>query len=140
MPRVTCARVPRIDPGELAAIYAGGVAGALARWRLVVALPASPGHWPWATFAANVAGAFALGWFATRLQERLPLTAYGRPLLGTGLCGAFTTFSTMQLELLRMLDAGRGGLAAGYAAASLGAGFAAIVVAAALVRRVRVVV
>jgi CrcB protein len=138
--QVTCARVPRIDPGELAAIFAGGVAGALARWRLAVALSASPGHWPWGTFAANVAGAFALGWFATRFQERLPLSAYGRPLLGTGLCGAFTTFSTVQLELLRMIDAGRGGLAAGYAAASLAAGFAAIVLATALVRRVRVVV
>src|SRR5436190_22103131 len=132
-PRVTCRRVPRTDPGELIAIFAGGVAGALARWRLTVALPASPGHWPWATFVANVAGAFSLGWFATRLQERLPLSAYGRPLLGTGLCGAFTTFSTMQLELLRMLDAGRAGLAVGYAAASLGAGFGAIVLATALV-------
>jgi CrcB protein len=138
--RVTCARVPRTDLGELAAIFAGGVAGALARWRLAVALPPSPGHWPWATFVANVIGAFALGWFATRLQERLPLSAYRRPLLGTGLCGAFTTFSTVQLELLRMIDAGRTGLAAGYAAASIAAGFAAIVLATALVRRVRMVV
>jgi len=137
---VASARVPRTDPGELAAIFIGGVAGALARWRLEEALPAAAGHWPWATFLANVAGAFALGYFVTRLQERLPLSAYRRPLLGTGLCGAFTTFSTLQLELLRMIDAGRGGLAAGYAAASLAAGFAAIVVATALVRRVRVVV
>ena len=132
-------RVPRIDPGELAAIFAGGFAGAIARWRLDAALPAASGHWPWATFCANLLGAFALGWLATRLQERLPLSAYGRPLLGTGLCGAFTTFSTMQLELLRMIDAGRDGMAAGYAAASLGAGFAAVVVGTAIVRRTRVV-
>lgn len=132
--------MPRTDRGELAAIFAGGFAGALARWRLVVAAPPAPGHWPWATFAANVAGAFVLGWLATRLQERLPLSAYRRPLLGTGLCGAFTTFSTMQLELLRMIDAGRGGLAAGYAAASLVAGFAAVLAGTAAVRRVRTVV
>jgi fluoride exporter len=132
--------VPRTDAGELAAIFVGGFAGALARWRLEHALPAAAGHWPWATFCANVAGAFALGYFATRLQERLPLSAYRRPLLGTGLCGAFTTFSTLQLELLRMIDAGRAGLAAGYTAASLAAGFGAIVLATALVRRVRVVV
>jgi CrcB protein len=132
--------VPRIDPGELAAIFAGGFAGALARWRLVVALPPSPGHWPWATFAANLAGAFILGWVVTRLQERLPLSAYRRPLLGTGLCGALTTFSTMQLELLRMIDAGRDGLAAGYAAASLAGGFAAVLAGTATVRRVRTVV
>src|SRR5256885_100113 len=130
--------VPRTDPGELAAISAGGFAGAIARWRLDVALPAAPGNWPWATFCANVLGAFALGWLATRLQERLPLSAYRRPLLGTGLCGAFTTFSTMQLELLRMIDAGRGGLAAGYAAASVAAGFAAVGLRAALGPRVRV--
>jgi CrcB protein len=140
MEPVQRASAPRVERGELIAIFVGGFAGAIARWRLLVALPPTPGHWPWATFAANVAGSLALGYFATRLQERLPLSAYRRPLLGTGLCGAFTTFSTMQLELLRMLDAGRIGLALGYAAASVAAGFCAIVLATALVRRVRMVV
>jgi CrcB protein len=73
----------------------------------------------------------------TRLQERLPLSAYRRPLLGTGFCGALTTFSTMQLELLGMLDAGRTALAAAYAAASIAAGFLAVTVATNLVRRAR---
>ncbi len=140
MERVDRARAPRIDQAEVAAIFAGGFVGAVARWRLVAAVPDAAGHWPWATFCANVAGAFALGYFATRLQERLPLSAYRRPLLGTGLCGAFTTFSTMQLELLRMIDAGRLWLAAGYAGTSLAAGFLAIVLSTALVRRVRVIV
>jgi fluoride exporter len=87
----------------------------------------------------NVAGAFLLGYFATRLQERLPLSAYRRPLLGTGFCGALTTFSTMQLELLRMIDHARYGLATGYVAASLVLGYGAVHVATALVRRVKVV-
>ena len=129
----------RVDRRELAAIFLGGVIGALARLGLVEALAPTPGRWPWATFTVNVAGALALGYFTTRLQERLPLSAYRRPLLGTGFCGAFTTFSTMQLELLRMLDAHHFALAAGYAAASVALGYAAVHVASALVRRVRVV-
>jgi len=86
----------------------------------------------------NVVGAFLLGYFVTRLQERLPVSAYRRPLLGTGLCGALTTFSTMQVELLRMLDTGRITLAVSYAIASVSAGFLAVAAATALVRRVRV--
>jgi CrcB protein len=127
----------RVDRRELAAIFLGGAIGALARYGLAQALPHHSGTWPWATFAVNVAGALALGYLTTRLQERLPPSAYRRPLLGTGLCGALTTFSTMQVELLQMLDAGRAGLAASYAAASLVAGLLAIAATTNLVRRVQ---
>jgi fluoride exporter len=129
--------VPKLDWRELAAIFAGGLLGALARVLLVQAAPAAAGAWPWATFAANVAGTLLLGYFATRLQERLPVSAYRRPLLGTGLCGASTTFSTMQLEVLRMLGAGRAGLAATYVLASVAVGLLGVFLATALVRRVR---
>jgi len=124
----------RVDRRELAAIFVGGAIGALARYGLARALPRDPGAWPWATFCVNVAGALALGYFTTRLQERLPPSAYRRPLLGTGFCGALTTFSTVQVELLQMLDDGRSGLAAGYAAASITAGVLAIAAATNLVR------
>ena len=126
------------DARELYAIFAGGVIGAVVRAEVAHALPAGPGSWPWATFAVNVAGAALLGYFITRLQERLPLSAYRRPLLGTGLCGALTTFSTMQVELLVMLDRSELGLALAYAAASTAAGFAAVLLATNLTRRVRV--
>jgi fluoride exporter len=124
----------RVDRRELAAIFLGGAIGALARYGLAEALPHEAGTWPWATFAANVAGALALGYLTTRLQERLPPSAYRRPLLGTGLCGALTTFSTMQVELLQMLDHGEAGLAASYAAASIAAGVLAIAATTNLVR------
>jgi len=97
----------------------------------------APGDWPWATLLVNVAGAFLLGYFVTRLQERLPLSAYRRPFLGTGVCGGLTTFSTMQIEVLQMLDAGRLALAAAYAIISVMAGFAGVFVATNLVRRTR---
>jgi CrcB protein len=128
-----------VDQRELAAIFAGGALGALVRSGLAEAFPPARGDWPWPTFAVNIAGAFMLGYFATRLQERLPLTRYRRPLLGTGLCGALTTFSTMQLELLGMIDHHYYALACGYAVASIAAGFAAVWAATSIVRRVRVV-
>jgi CrcB protein len=86
---------------------------------------------------ANVAGAFALGYLTTRLQERLPLSAYRRPFWGTGMCGALTTFSTLQVELLDMLDHGSPALAVAYASASIAAGLAAVALATNLVRHAR---
>jgi CrcB protein len=132
--------LPDLDRRELAAVFAGGAAGALLRVALARAYPPAGGRWPWVTFAINVSGAFILGYLVTRLQERLPLSTYRRPLAGTGFCGAYTTFSTMQLELLRMLDRRHYGLAAGYVVASVVAGYLAVFVATALVRRVRVIV
>ncbi|MEA2245973.1 MAG: fluoride exporter [Solirubrobacteraceae bacterium] len=123
-----------VDGRELTAIFAGGFIGAVARAGVAELLPADPGSWPWPTFAVNIVGAFLLGLFVTRLQERLPLSAYRRPFLGTGVCGALTTFSTMQLELLQMIDAARYGMAAAYAAVSVATGFLAVAAATNLVR------
>ena len=119
-----------VDGRELAAIFAGGFAGAVARVALGEALPTEPGHWPWATFVVNLAGALMLGYVATRTRDRRRLA-----LLGTGFCGALTTFSAMQLELLLMLDGAHHALAAGYALASVMAGIAAVTLGAGLARR-----
>ena len=131
--------LPRADRREIAAIFAGGALGTLGRAALAEAFPHSATSWPWPTFAVNITAAFLLGYFVTRLQERLPLSSYRRPLLGTGLCGGLSTFSTMQVEILRMLSAHAYGLAAGYAAASVAAGYAAVHLSTALVRRVPLV-
>ena len=107
------------DYRELAAVFAGGALGTLAR--------AGLRRWPAATRRAGPgprsrstsSGAFLLGYFATRLLERLPTSSYRRPLLGTGLCGGLTTFSTMQVETLKMIEHGHWGLAVGYTVASI---------------------
>lgn len=130
--------LPRIDRREIAAIFVGGAAGTLARAALSEAFPLPATAWPWPIFAVNIAAAFVLGYSVTRLQERLPLSAYQRPLLGTGLCGGLSTFSTMQVELLKMIEAHAWGLAVTYAAVSVVAGYAAIHLATSMARRVRV--
>jgi CrcB protein len=137
-PRRSRLTLPQADRREIAAIFAGGALGTLARAALAQALPHAVTAWPWPTFAVNLTAAFLLGYFVTRLQERLPLSSYRRPLLGTGLCGGLSTFSTMQVEIVKMLDARAWGLAAGYAAASVVAGYAAVHLGTALARRVRV--
>lgn len=117
MPRVT-----RHPARKLIAIYAGGVAGALLRVGLAQAFPPDPGSWPWPTFAANLLGAFLLGYFFALFRDQ-PEESLRHPFLGTGVCGTLTTFSTLQLELYDLLDEGEGGLAAGYLAATLVAGY-----------------
>jgi CrcB protein len=130
--------VRRVDARVLLAIFGGGFAGAVARAEVAEGLAHDARGWPWATFLVNVAGAFVLGWATTRLQERRPASTYRQPLIGTGFCGALTTFSTLQLEVLDLLDAHRYGVAAGYVAASAAAGYAAVHLATGLARRTRV--
>jgi CrcB protein len=98
---------------RLVAVMIGGAAGALARWAIELAVPSVQGF-PLATFLINVTGAFALGLLGVLLWERLPPTRYLRPLVGIGFLGAYTTFSTMAVEGVRLLDDGRAGLAVGY--------------------------
>ena len=117
----------RADRRVLAAIFAGGFCGAIVRALVGEALPYESGGWPWATLVVNVAGALVLGYVITRVEDgREPFANAGR-LLGTGFCAALTTFSTLQLELLQMLDDARYGLATGYALVSVAAGLLAVV-------------
>lgn len=111
----------RSDPGRLAAIYMGGVVGALARVGLAEAVPHGAASWPWATFAVNMAGALLLGCFVSALRGHRA-ESHGFALLTTGICGTLTTFATFQLEFFEMVDAGAVGLALAYAAATIAGG------------------
>ena len=113
-------------PLRLALVVAGGAIGTAARLGLGLALPlptaSGLGAVPWATFLANIVGAFLIG----VLAARLPGSSAARIFLGTGVLGGFTTYSALTVGAVSLWHA-QPLLAAGYAVVSvvLGIGAAA---------------
>jgi CrcB protein len=118
----------------LAAVAAGGVLGAPARYELALALPARSGSFPLSTFVINVTGSLVLGALLTLIVEKWPPTEYLRPFAATGVLGAYTTWSTFMVDTDMLLKAGHVLLAVGYVAATLSAGLAAVYLGILLVR------
>ena len=110
-------------------VMGGGAVGAALRYLLGrFAGQMAPGAaWPWGTFAANLIGGFAMGLLAGWLARGS--TTSGEPmrlLLGVGVLGGFTTFSSFSLETMQMIERGQIGLALGYALFSLVGAVAAL--------------
>ena len=95
-------------------VVAGGILGTLARWWVEGFFALSPPGFPWGTLLVNVTGAFALGMVGVILIERVTHFGYLRTFLGIGLLGSYTTFSTMALEGVQLIESRRLGLAASY--------------------------
>jgi CrcB protein len=108
-------------------VLSGGVAGTVARYAVGEAM--SPrGAWPAATFCVNVVGAFVLGVLLEALGRRGPdvgMRQRWRLLLGSGFLGAFTTYSTLAVEVVELAREGHTSVALGYAAGSVVLGFLA---------------
>ena len=104
----------------------GGALGALARWGLAEALPHSPADWPWATLLVNLLGCLLIGVLLAVLLARFPESPWLRPFLAVGVLGGFTTYSTFAVDVVRLADAGRAALAAGYVLVSVLGGVAAV--------------
>jgi fluoride exporter len=128
-------RWPAIPLSHVAVVFAGGVLGGLARDGIATAWPAATTSFPTAILVINTAGAFVLGVLVTVVALRAA-PEHLRPFLGTGFCGAFTTFSSVVTSSDLLLAHGHAGIALGYLAASLAAGLAAVYSAMALTRRV----
>ena len=105
----------------LALVAAGGVIGALARYGLINAINTPAHGWPWATFAVNLSGAFVIGVFLTVVP---PHAHRSRAFVAVGILGAYTTFSTLAMETVLLLRAGRVGLGIGYLTGTITVGLA----------------
>ncbi|WP_217205937.1 fluoride efflux transporter CrcB [Streptomyces sp. AC550_RSS872] len=84
---------------------------------------------PWGTFLVNVSGCLILG-LITGAAAQGAVSSHLQLLLGTGLCGALTTYSTFSYETLRLAETGAGLYAvaniAGSVTAGLGAAFVGV--------------
>lgn len=108
-------------------VAAGGMVGTGARYQVSAALPSSSG-WPTATLVENLVGSFLLGLLLEGLLRRGTEGHRGRLArlgLGTGALGGFTTFSSLAIELERLLADGAVVVAASYAMASVLGGLVA---------------
>ena len=126
---------PRLRLRPIAAVALGGFFGGLARYGIGAAWPAGRTAFPTATFVINTSGAFVLACVLLLVREVLPPTTVVRPLLGTGFCGAYTTFSSVAVSGDQLVHSGRPGVAAGYVTASLVAGLAVVAATLGLGRR-----
>ncbi|MEA2686580.1 MAG: fluoride exporter [Actinomycetota bacterium] len=126
---------PRTDPSILLVIAAGGALGTLARYGVARLVTVAPDAFPWATFWTNVSGSLVLGAVLTVLIRRHPTATHVRAFVATGFLGAYTTYSTFAVETVLLSKDGNVPLACIYAAASLVAGFGAVVAGIAIGRR-----
>ncbi|TXR57820.1 fluoride efflux transporter FluC [Quadrisphaera setariae] len=111
----------------LGLVALGGAVGAPLRWALALWLPGPSSGWPTATFTTNLVGAFALGLVLEALARRGPDAGRRRAVrlaVGTGVLGAFTTYSSFALEVDQYLRSGRVALGTGYALATVAGGLA----------------
>lgn len=118
-------RWPQFPPRVLAAVFAGGVAGGLARYGIEYAVATPPDRFPWDTFAVNLAGAFGLALLLVLALEFAPALRPLRPAVATGFFGAFTTFSALATGIDQLVAHGKLAVAVAYGMGSVVGGLAA---------------
>ena len=106
-------------------VVLGGAAGAPTRWWLDQVVPRRPDGVPWGTVVINVLGSFVLGALLGATTGGDLAVHPWVALIGTGFCGAFTTFSTFGFETVRLAEVGAYSAAARNVVLSLGLGLAA---------------
>lgn len=128
---------PPMHAGVVAAVFAGGCVGGYARYAVTLAWHTPRDGFPTEVLAVNLAGALVLAVVVVVATEIRP-SRYLRPLLGTGFCGALTTFSSVVVAAAQLVRHDRYLVAAAYLAVTVVGGLAACslgVVAARALRR-----
>jgi fluoride exporter len=118
---------------SLGVIAIGGIAGSLARWGIASAMDEST--FPWATLLVNYLGAILLALLIVYAEEHPALKWWWQPLLGTGFCGGFTTYSAFAVQVDGYLNAGQSGKALAYILASLAGTYLLVVITVATARK-----
>jgi CrcB protein len=108
------------------ALGVGGVVGAVARYAVFRALPTPSNQFPWSIFLINVSGSAMLGFLLVLLTEQFPRGRLMRPLVGSGVIGAYTTFSTLAVDTVLLFRGHNIGTGVIYLVSSLGAGLLAV--------------
>jgi len=86
-------------------IAVGGAVGAIARYQVAAMIQARvPVGFPYGTFIVNVSGCLIMGFITALLTERLTASPNWRFLIPIGFVGAYTTFSTFELETFRAVS------------------------------------
>jgi CrcB protein len=108
-------------------IALGGAVGAIARYQLAALIQARiPVGFPWGTFVVNITGCLVMGVATVLLTERLVVHPNWRFLIPIGFVGAYTTFSTFELETFRAMTEGSWMIGAANVVGSVLAGYVAL--------------
>lgn len=121
---------------KVVALSAGGVMGVNARYWLGLWMNRWAGvQFPWATFAINVSGSFAIGFSTVALTRWLP-HPNARLLVITGFLGGYTTFSTFEFDSATLWERGERGPMLVNMVGSVAAGFVAVLLGISLARAI----
>jgi CrcB protein len=116
-------------------IGVAGALGAVSRHQLESLVNRVWGDvFPWGTFVVNVSGSFALGVLVGVFARRLGVPLWAQAGVTVGFLGAYTTFSTLELQVYRSLSTGHLLVGLANAVGSLVAGFLALYAGVLLVR------
>lgn len=118
------------------AVVGGGLVGSLGRSVIAGLIPIRAGGWPVATLIVNLAGSLLLGAYLVR-RQRVITARWSLHFWAIGLFGSLTTFSAFSIEVVRLVDSGRGAVAGLYVVASIFGGLIAEFVGESMARAFR---